>query len=411
MTERLYYYDSYRTTFDARVVENFILNGAPAVVLDSTIFYPTSGGQPHDTGILNGIPVQDVVEREEDQSVVHVLLQAEKESPLQAGDLVQGMIDWGRRFDHMQQHTGQHVLSQAFVQTIDADTVGFHLSSEYSTIDLNHDTLSDREITRAEELANQIVFDDRPVIARFVEPAEASLLPLRKAAPAKASIRIVQVEGFDWSACGGTHVARTGEIGIIKIVRSERRGPETRITFLCGHRALSHYHKLNTLARDLALNLSVGIEELSPAIERLQGEARSARKERDQLRQAMLDYEAQALAGNSQKMGSIQVVSKVLEERDVQEVRRLAARITERPGRVALLGMKGTKAQLVFSRSADLPYDMRPLLRDACRLVGGGGGGSPDLAQGGGPQANRIEDALRLAGELLGKQVEPGEDA
>jgi alanyl-tRNA synthetase len=411
MTERLYYYDSYRTTFDARVVENFILDGAPAVVLDSTAFYPTSGGQPHDAGTLNGIPVRDVIEREEDHAVVHLLLQARGESPLHPGDSVQGIIDWGRRFDHMQQHSGQHVLSQAFVQTIHADTVGFHLSSEYSTIDLNRDTLNEREITQAEDLANQIVFEDRPVVARFVEPGEASRLPLRKAAPAIESIRIVQVEGFDWSACGGTHVARTGQIGVIKIVRSERRGAETRITFLCGYRALNHYHRLNSLAHALALHLSVGIEELSPAIERLQVEARSARKERDQLRQVLLENEAQALAGRGQKMGSIQCVSQVFEERDIQEVRQLAASIIERPGRVALLGVKGTKAQLVFARSADVTHDMRPLLRDACRLVGGGGGGSPDLAQGGGPQANRVEDALQHACQLLSKQVEPSEDA
>jgi alanyl-tRNA synthetase len=411
MTERLYYYNSYRTTFDARVVEHLVVSDAPAVVLDSTVFYPTSGGQPHDIGTLNAIPVSDVVEREEDQAVVHILSAAGQGSPLHAGDPVQGTIDWERRFDHMQQHSGQHVLSQAFVKTLDADTIGFHLSAEYSTIDLNRDSLSERDITRAEELANQIVFEDRPVTARFVEPDEVSRLPLRKPAPAKESIRIVQVEGFDWSACGGTHVSRAGEIGIIKIVRSERRGAETRLTFLCGHRALSDYHKLNSLAHELALNLSVGVEELPQAIERLQGEARSARKERDHLRQEMLDYEAQALAGNGQPMGPIELVSVAFEERDVQEVRRLAARITERPGRVALLGVKGSKAQLVFARSADVTYDMRPLLRDACRLVGGGGGGSPDLAQGGGPQGDRVEDALRRAGELLGEQIKPGEEA
>jgi alanyl-tRNA synthetase len=411
MTKRLYYDDSYRTTFDAHVVEHLVVNDAPAVVLDSTVFYPTSGGQPHDTGTLNGTPVRVVIEREADQAVVHILSPAGQGSPLHSGDPVQGSIDWERRFDHMQQHSGQHVLSQAFVQTVDADTVGFHLSAEYSTIDLNRDSLSEREISRAEELANQIVFEDRPVAARFVDPTEVSRLPLRKSAPDKESIRIVQVEGFDWSACGGTHVARSGEIGMIKIVRSERRGAETRITFLCGHRALRHYHALNNLAHELALNLSVGVEELSLAIERLQGEARSARKERDQLRQAMLDYEAQALAGGGQKLGPIQLVSLAFEERDVQEVRRLAAHITERPGRVALLGVKGGKAQLVFARSADLSYDMRPLLREACRLVGGGGGGSPELAQGGGPHGDRVEDALQRAGELLGQQIEPGEEA
>lgn len=405
MTERLYYPDSYCTTFDARVVELRALNDSPAVVLDRTAFYPTGGGQPHDTGTLNGIPVIDVVEEEDDQSVLHVLASSGAEGTVRPGDRVRGVIDWPRRFDHMQQHTGQHILSQAFVQTADADTVGFHLSDAYSTIDLNSDNLSDEDLARAEALANQIVFEDRPVVARFIEPDQVAALPLRKAPPAIDSIRIVQVEDFDWSACGGTHVTRTGEIGLIKVVRSERRGLETRITFLCGHRALTHYHTLNTLTRDLALHLSVGVEELPQAIDRLQTEARTVRKERDRLRELLLDHEAVALIASAQVIGPVSVVLKVFDAREAEEVRRLATRIAGQPGHVALLGVKGDKAQLIFARSADLSYDMRPLLQQACRLVGGGGGGGPDLAQGGGPYPARINEALQHATDLLRQQV------
>ncbi len=411
MTERLYYSDSYLTVFDARVVEIATLNGSPAVRLDRTAFYPTGGGQPHDTGALNGIRVIDVIEREEDETPLHVLEDTQAAHELQPVDPVKGMVDWSRRFDHMQQHTGQHVLSQAFVKTCDADTVGFHLSRDYSTIDLNSNSLSDDDIARAETMANQIVFDDRGVVARFMEPAQVNTLPLRKTPPAKALIRVVNVDGFDWSACGGTHVARTGEIGIIKVVRSERRGPETRVTFLCGHRALSHYHMLNTLTRELALNLSVGVDELAQVIERLQGEVRAARKERDQLREALLDYEAKALASAGLKIGAARLVQGLFDDRDVQEVRQLAARMTAQPGQVALLGVKGTKAQLIFARSADLSYDMRPLLQAACRLVGGGGGGSPDLAQGGGPQANHVEEALQHAADVLRQEIEQYKEA
>jgi alanyl-tRNA synthetase len=411
MTERLYYSDSYCTTFSARVSEYLALNGFPAAALDRTAFYPTGGGQPHDTGTLNGIPVVDVIEREEDGVVIHVLSSVETEGVLRPGDQVQGVIDWLRRFDYMQQHTGQHVLSQAFVQTVDADTVGFHLSDDYSTIDLNCDTLTDNDVTRAEALANQIVFGDRPVVARFVEPEEAAALPLRKAPPAKNAIRVVQVAGFDWSACGGTHVARTGEIGLIKVVRSERRGTETRITFLCGRRALTHYHMLNTLVRDLALHLSVGVEELPQAIERLQTEARTVRKERDRLRELLLDHEAVALIASAQVMGSVSVVCEVFKARELEEVRRLATRIASQPGHVALLGVQGEKAQLIFARSGDLSYDMRPLLQGACRLVGGGGGGGPELAQGGGSHPERIVEALQLATDVLRQQVERAGEA
>ena len=400
MTERLYFSDSYRTAFDARVVERLTWDGAPAVVLDRTAFYPTGGGQPHDVGTLNGVPVLDVVEREVDHAIIHQL------GASLPDDCVQGEIDWPRRFDHMQQHTGQHVLSQAFVQTADADTVGFHLSGEYSTIDLSRAPLTDDDVARAEALANQIVFDNRPVVARRATSDEAAALPLRKPPTAHESIRIVHIEGFDWSACGGTHAARTGGVGLIKVVRSERRGDETRVTFLCGGRALTHYRILNPLTRDLALHLTIGVEELPQTIDRLQAEARTVRKERDRLHELLLDHEATALVAVAQTIGPVSVVRQVFEGRAVEEIRRLATYITARPGSIALLGLKGEKAQLIFARAADLCYDMRPLLKEACRLVGGGGGGSPELAQGGGPEPNRVGEALQHAVEMLRRQIE-----
>ncbi len=418
MTDRLYYADSYRTTFRARVIERLTLNDSLAVVLDRTAFYPTGGGQPHDTGVLstlplreNGVPVLDVVAREEDRAIIHVLSHVEAGDVLSPGDQVQGEIDWSRRFDHMQQHTGQHILSQAFVQTANADTVGFHLSDDYSTIDLNRSTLNDDDVAHAESLANQIVFDNRPVIARFATPEEVADLPLRKPPTVKGSIRIVQIEDFDWAACGGTHVAHTGEVGLIKVVRSERRGDETRITFLCGQRALNHYRTLNTLTRNLAMRLTVGVEELSQTIDRMQAEARAIRKERDRLRELLLDHEAVALVAGAQVMGPVSVVCKIFESREVEEVRRLATRIAAQPGHIALLGLRGEKAQLIFARAADLSYDMRPLLQEACRMVGGGGGGGPELAQGGGPYPVRINDALQHAADMLSRQIERRREA
>jgi alanyl-tRNA synthetase len=404
MAERLYYSDAYCTAFDARVVERLTLAGSPAVVLDRTAFYPTSGGQPHDTGTLNGVTVVEVVEREEDHAIIHRL-----GAPL-PGDDVHGAVDWPRRFDHMQQHTGQHILSQACVQTADADTVGFHLSGDYSTIDLNRN-LSDDDIARAEALANQIVFQDLPVVARWVTPDQVAALPLRKPPAVLDSIRIIQIGDFDWSACGGTHLAHSGEAGLIKVTRSERRGSETRITFLCGGRALAHYSLLNALARDLALRLTVGIEELPQTVDRLQSEARALRKERDQLHEALLDHEASALASSAQAMGRASVVQCVFQARPVDEVRRLAARIVAQPGRVALLGLRGEKAQLIFARAADLGYDMRPLLKEACRLVGGGGGGGPELAQGGGPDTAHLDEAMQHAADELRRQIEQSKEA
>jgi len=412
MTERLYHSNSYCTAFEARVVERFILNDSPAVVLDHTAFYPTGGGQPHDTGTLNGLPVLDVFERAEDHTIVQVLARGGAEDALLPGDQVHGEVDWSRRFDYMQQHTGQHILSQAFVRTASAETIGFHMSGDYSTIDLDCDALTDDDIARAEDLANRVVFEDRPIVASLVTQDDVATLPLRKPPPVEKlplgerSLRVVQVDDFDWSACGGTHVARTGEVGLIGVVRSERRGLETRITFLCGYRALTYYRALNRLARDLAMRLTVGVNELPQAIERIQDEARTARKERDRLRELLLDHEAVALASGAEVIGPVSVVHKVFESREVEEVRRLATRIAAQPGHVALLGVGGEKAQIVFARSTDLRYDMRPLLHNACRLVGGGGGGGPELAQGGGPYPARINEALQHATDLLRQQIE-----
>jgi len=219
---RLYYSDPYRTEFQARVIERTSVQAQPGVVLDCTCFYPTSGGQPHDEGTLNGVPVINVLERE-DKAIVHVLA-AELDA-----DVVHGAIDWQRRFDHMQQHTGQHILSQAFLKMLNAETVGFHLGKEASTIDIDKAPLAAVQLDTVENLANEIVFADLPVKTYFVAEAELANLPLRKLPVVDMPIRIVEVEGFDYSPCGGTHCRRTGEVGLIKITRAERRGQDTRV--------------------------------------------------------------------------------------------------------------------------------------------------------------------------------------
>ena len=403
MTERLYYTDAYCVRFEARVAAVERLGDRLAVVLERTAFYPTGGGQPHDTGSLAGWPVVEVIERETDGAVLHLL---PAEAVIQ-DDQVIGEVDWPRRFEHMQQHTGQHILSQALVQVANADTVGFHMSGAYSTIDLNSNALSQADIAQAEALANQIVFEDRPVLAHLVSAGEAAKLPLRKPPAVQGAIRIVQIEGFDWSACGGTHVARSGAVGIIKVVRQERRGAETRLTFLCGRRALEHYHTLLTLTGELARSLSVGVEELPRTCERMQAELRTAHKETEFLRQSLLDHEADGLAARGQLIGRLRVVSHIFEGRSIDEARQLASRIAARPDHVALLGIRDAKAAFIFACAPGLGCDMRALLGQVCQTVGGRGGGAATLAQGGGDPA-RLEEALRLANELLRQQLAGG---
>jgi alanyl-tRNA synthetase len=391
VSDRLYYDEPYQTHLTARVVERLTWEGQPAVILDRTLFYPTSGGQPHDTGVLAGLPVVDVVEREVDGAVVHILAASPD------GQQIEGQVDWQRRFDLMQQHTGQHILSAAFVEGGGANTVGFHVAGDYATIDLDRAPMSTADLTAAEMMANSIIFENRPVIAHFVPDAEVPTLRLRKALTHVGPVRIVEIPGFDCSACGGTHVRATGEVGLIKITRSERRGEMTRIEFVCGWRALADYRDKNTLVMDLAREFTVGHWELADLVHRLDGELKEARRELRRTRDALLDAEADALWHQASLVGPVRIVQRRLVERAPDDLKHLIQRLVTRPHTVALLasgGAVGQKGHLAFARSADLDLNMGALLRQVCESLGGRGGGRPEFAQGGVAGGEQLDQAL-----------------
>jgi alanyl-tRNA synthetase len=401
MTERLYYADAYLRTFEARIVDRLEVGGQPAVILDRTAFYPEGGGQPADRGTLQDVRVVDVQPRPADDEVLHIL-----SAPL-AADLVQGQVDTARRFDLMQQHTGQHILSQAFVHTTGAETVSFHLNPDPTegalTIDLDRSTVTPAEIDRAEDFANVIVYENRPVIARFVSDEELQALPLRKPPKVEKAIRVVEVEGFDWSACGGTHVARTGEVGLIKIVKAEKRGAETRIEFRCGQRALIDYRRKHQLISRAASDLSIGFWELDQAIARMQAEARTARKQLQEADARLQQYEAQELLNSIEPRGDYGLITQAWLNRDAAYLKRMANLLTAQPGTAVLLGATGQSLALVFARSKDLSIDLAGLLKAAATRLGGKGGGSPDFAQAGGPAVSeeQLKAALNWAREQL----------
>jgi alanyl-tRNA synthetase len=402
MTERLYYADPYLQTFDARVVERLQRDGQPAVILDRTSFYPTGGGQPHDTGWLNGIPVVDVVEEEADGDVVHVLAR-----PLEADD-VKGEVDWQRRFDLMQQHTGQHILSAAFVEQLGANTVGFHLSGDYATIDLDRAPLSADDLDTTEALANRVVADNRRVDARFVADEDIPALPLRKPLTHEGPVRIVEIPGFDCSACGGTHVEATGRVGLIKITRSERRGSETRVEFLCGGRALADYAAKNAMVMSLAQEFTVGHWEIGEMVHRLASELKETRRELRRTRNALLDAEASALWHQAKLLDGVRVARVHLAGRGMDDLKHLAQRLVSHPGTVALLAMEGRaeeKSYLTFACSDDLDLHMGTLVRQACEIIGGRGGGRPTFAQGGGPQGEHVAKALDTAYQTVSNLI------
>jgi alanyl-tRNA synthetase len=404
-TRRLYYDDSVTRSFEARVAERLVHSGRPALVLDQTYFYPTGGGQPCDLGTINGVAVVDVFTRPDDLAVVHVL----------AGEIsveqVAAEIDWPRRFDLMQHHTGQHILSRAFINVAEAMTVGFHLGEDSLTIDLDTPAISLETLDQVENLANQIVFENRPVTARIVSKEEFETLNVRmRKLPdhlATDGLRVVEIGGFDQTACGGTHVALTGAVGLIKVIKMDRHGQESRVEFRCGQRALLDYRQRNRVTNQLASDLTTAVSELDQAVGRLRDDFKLASSSLKSTQERLIIYEADALLEQAVSANGLQVVQAVFENRDSAELRMLASRLVASPGHVALLGAAGEKSQLVFARSADLSLDMVVALRLALQGLGSDrGGGRPEFAQGGGVPAStsQIEQALRSVQESFSAQ-------
>jgi alanyl-tRNA synthetase len=402
MTDRLYYTDPYLRTFEASVERVDTRGGRIGLVLDRTAFYPTSGGQPFDLGTVDDWRVVEV-EDEEDGSVVHLLepattAKAGSSHVPEAGAAVRCEIDWPRRFDHMQQHTGQHVLSAAFVRTFDVPTVSFHLGAEVSTIDLARE-LAPPEIARAEDEANRIVWQNRPVAIRFASRDEASRLPLRKEPRREGTLRLIEVEDWDLSACGGTHVSRTGEIGVITIAGWERFKGGQRLEFLCGGRAVQRFRRMReTLASGVRL-LSVLPEELPASIERLQAEIKDQKRAATALQGELAQYRAAELAATAESGANGRLVARVVDA-DANGLKTLATTVCAADGFAVVLVSAATPSVVVVARSSDVAVSAQQVLSALVAQFGGRGGGRPELAQGGGLAAAPGEIVAR-AKELL----------
>ena len=315
------------------------------------------------------------------------------------GPRVSGTIDWVRRFDHMQQHSGQHVLSAAFDRLLHARTESFHLGADRSTIDLARE-LSPAEIARGEDEANRVVWEDRPVAIRFAGPDEIATLALRKEPTREGTLRLIDVQDFDLSACGGTHVARTGAIGIIAVAATERFRGGSRVTFLCGGRALAGYRSLRDAVAGSVRALSVLPSELPVAIERLQADGKDLRKQIKDFQSKLAAQEADVLADAAVAVGGVTLVAAALPGWDAGGLKVIASRIAERAGHAAVLVSEPSPAAVVVARAADLGIDAGALLKQLVDRHGGKGGGRPELAQGGG-MTSPSRDVLQSARELV----------
>ena len=389
MTQRLYHQDSFLKSFRGRVTGVGRWKGKPAVELDRSCFYPASGGQPSDRGLLEGLPVVDMTDT--GGRLLHVL----ERGDLAEGQEVDGSLDWERRFDHMQQHTGQHILSQAFIQVLDWDTVSFHLGRELCTIDLTGDALTPELIYEVEDVANRIIIECRPVRVHLVDARRQSEFPLRKPSDRKGTLRIVEISDFDFSACGGTHCRSAGEVGLIKIRRWERAKKRVRVEFYCGGRALRDYRWKNRAVYRLSRLFSRPDREVvEAAMEHLEREE-GLRKKLAEVQDRYLDSEAARLLEGTPEVRGIRVVRRVLTGIDMGAVRELGRKLVQDGDkRLALLGLEGESPALVFARSEDLPWHMGEWIRRAVPLIAGRGGGSPRHAQARGSRPEGLEAAL-----------------
>lgn len=392
MTDRIYYEDAYAREFDATLLEVLNVDRGRAVVLDRTAFYPTSGGQPFDTGTLGAARVIDVIDRD-DGVVLHVV-----DGEVVPGS-VHGSIDWNRRFEHMQQHTGQHVLSSAFDRVSQARTESFHLGTTSATIDLAID-VSAAQIAAAERTANDVVWENRSVRVRFADPADAAALPLRKEPVRTGRLRIVEIEDFDLSACGGTHVSRTGAIGNIHVDSWERFRGGTRVQFRCGVRALHGYRGLRDTMAAAGRQLSTSAGDLPAAIERLQSENKDARRRVSDLQERLAQHEAAALLGRATVVGDVSIVLAALDGWDAGGLKTIAAAIAQQPRHAAILVSGPAPSLVIVARAGNVGMDASTIVKTLTGRFGGKGGGRPELAQGGGLNASPAE-VIAVATQLL----------
>lgn len=400
MTDRLYYTDPYLRAFDATIDRVEERDGRVLVHLDRTAFYPTSGGQPFDTGLLGGSRVLDVVD-EDDGSIVHVV---EQTGLWQPGREAHGEIDWARRFDHMQQHTGQHLLSAAFEREAGARTLSFHLGTTASTIDLDKELSAD-QIARVEDIVNKVLWEDREVCVKFVTASEAAKLPLRKEPAREGELRIIDIKDYDLSACGGTHVRRTGGIGVIAIAGVERFKGGLRVEFVCGGRALRAFRSLKNAVGGSVRLLSVLPDDLPSAIEKLQVAGRTQQKSQEGLYERLAAHEAASLAATGEKIGATTVVTAAVSGWDANGLKKLASSIASKPATIAVLITTESPTLAVVARSQELALDAGAVLKTLIDRFGGRGGGKGAMAQGGGlvGEPRVILDAAR---EEISRQAE-----
>ena len=403
MTDRLYYHDSFLYDFDAEV-RDVAETPRPAIILDRTAFYPTSGGQVFDTGVIatenEKLKVTEVADTE-DGRIVHYL-----EAPLKdikSGTRVHGQVDVTRRRDHMQQHSAQHVLSAAFIKLFDMPTVSFHMADDYCSIDLDTPNLTKDQIEQAERLANEIILENRPVDIRFVTRDEAGKLGLRKLPPAERDeLRLIEIRDWDVSACGGTHVSQTGQIGCMLLRKVEKVRQGYRIEFVAGQRAVATARRDFATLTEAASLFSAHIYDVPQQAAKALDAIKSLRKQSEQSQEELAEAQAGAVLAETSESGGRKLIVRTFSDREMNSLKLLAQKLVRLAPNVAvLLGSTAPQPSLVLAQSAGQPFDMGALMKQIMAKFAGRGGGSKDMAQGGLPDAASVATALADAANSL----------
>jgi len=398
-TKRLFYNAPYKKEFEATVISSLKIDDTSCgIILDQTLFYPESGGQPADKGRLNKARVYSVYE--DDETIVHVV-----DTDFNEGEKVHGSLDWDRRFDHMQQHSGQHILSQSFLELKNAKTIGFHMGEKDSTIDIDCADISDEEIQLIEDRANKIVMENRDIQISVIDKNKLDTAALRKYPSEEDTLRIVEIDHFDKTACCGTHVLRTGEIGIIKIIKTENYKGGKRITFTCGWRSIKDYQFKHTIVNKAAKILTSSCSELLDNIEKLKNKYHNDKKRVNQLIKEKADLESRDLFNNAEKLHGMRIASQVFRNREQSEVSVLIKQLIDYEKIIVIFGLEDQEPMIFLGRSEDVDIDMRKILQPASEIMQAKGGGSPFLAQAKGKLSGKTDEAVKKAIELVKKNI------
>ena len=397
MTEKLYLDNSYLFEFNSEVKSVTESDSGVEVLLNQTSFYPDAGGQPCDIGEINNIPVKHVYEND-DNEIVHTLESAE----FSPGDQVHGIIDSKRRLDNMRAHTGQHILSQVFIRIAGAETISAHMGLDESTVDLAVKSVNFGEIQQAEELANKIVMENIAVQIGYHNRDELEALSVRRIPDRDGKFRVVKIGDFEITACGGTHCANTGEVGIVKILRTEKIRGNTRIIFLTGFRALKDYDRKHSVVSELSGKLTCHFEDIPDSITKLGGYNNALKKEIVSLSSRLFEYEIDGIIHASHKCNGIRIISKSYPDNDLKIIRERTLKLADRVNS-AVMFMTGGKLCIAVSEKTGL--DAGELAKILMGKIGGKGGGNKIFAQIGGIDIAKTEDILNTFVEIVKNEI------